>query len=83
MRGVQYVVMRPERALAKAPILAVLARRSTVEHSARKTKPSGPAEDAYAATQVQLVDVSMYMVHPSEADSRHSDHGGSGGGGSW
>jgi hypothetical protein len=46
MSGVQYVVTRPDRALAKAPMLAVLARRMTVEHSARKTKPRGPADEA-------------------------------------
>lgn len=46
MRGVQYVVMRPDKALASAPMFAVLARSRTVEHSARKTNPSGPAEEA-------------------------------------
>jgi hypothetical protein len=46
MRGVQYVVMSPDRAFARAPIFAVLARRRTVEHSARNTNPSGPAEEA-------------------------------------
>jgi hypothetical protein len=46
MRGVQYVVMSPERAFASAPIFAVLARRRTAEHSARNTNPSGPAEEA-------------------------------------
>ena len=46
IRGVQYVVINPDKALASAPMFAVFARRRTVEHSAKNTNPSGPAEEA-------------------------------------
>lgn len=74
MSGVQYVVTSEMRAFPRAPILAVLARRMTVEHSARKTKARGPAEEAYSATQIHLA-ISTYIKRRRENHSRYSDHG--------
>lgn len=48
------MVISENSEVPRAAILVVLARSTTVEHSARKTKPRGPAEEAYAATQMHL-----------------------------
>jgi hypothetical protein len=54
INGTVYWDTRLRDAAKKAATFVVLPLSRTVEHSARKTNPSGPAELEYAATQIAL-----------------------------